>query len=126
MTANYPTSTETFGHEPFRYDGVPNCIRCYTERRGRRRPVPWPCTSAVVLGLVVVDADRWNARNPVGTPVCAYPLARPEHPAFTPDMRLTTATRTPAWRLGHGTSVVAVDGYPGGIALTHIDPIGGA
>jgi hypothetical protein len=56
---------ETFGHEPFEYDGVPICTRCYTtsvrcsldafevpRRSAVRLPVPWPCTSAVVLGLV--------------------------------------------------------------------------
>lgn len=43
--------TETFGHEPITYDGAPICRRCYTEHYGRRRPVPWPCTSAIVLGL---------------------------------------------------------------------------
>lgn len=53
-----------FGHEPFEYDGVPICIRCYTRilhitfdatsivhRRYVRQPVLWPCTSAVILGL---------------------------------------------------------------------------
>ena len=53
-------SVETFGHEPFEYDGVPICARCcetvthydeaYQASRWTR-PVPWPCTSAVVLGL---------------------------------------------------------------------------
>lgn len=59
--ANQP---ETFGHEPFEYDGVPICARCYTvdircfidafdnpRRVTVRRTVPWPCTSAIVLGL---------------------------------------------------------------------------
>jgi hypothetical protein len=62
MTAQ--AATETFGHEPFEYDGVPIC-RCYVNvtrcsidafeqpRPVRaREPVFWPCTSAVVLGLV--------------------------------------------------------------------------
>ncbi|MCX5601581.1 hypothetical protein OOK29_25865 [Streptomyces phaeochromogenes] len=36
-------------------------------------------------------------------------------------------TRSAAWTLGHGEPVVLVDGYSGGIALTHIDirPAGG-
>lgn len=116
---------ETYGHEqvhiPFSYDGNQVCTRCTERRRDSRgrwiyRPMPWPCTSAVVLGLVTVDADRWNVRYPVGTPVVAYPGARWDEP-------LRTRTRTPAWRLGHGDSVVSVDGHAGGICLTHVDPL---
>lgn len=56
---------ETFGHNPVAYDGAPICARCYTtvtrcsidafeqpRRHRARQTVPWPCTSAVVLGLV--------------------------------------------------------------------------
>jgi hypothetical protein len=72
-----------------------------------------------------VNAEQFNAAFPVGTPVVAYPLTRPEDDQ--PDFfeRLETVTRTPAWTLGHGKPVVSVDGYAGGIALTHIDPITG-
>jgi hypothetical protein len=66
-----------------------------------------------------VTADEFNARFPVGTPVVAYPLARDDEP-------LRTRTRTPAWELGHGAAVVSVEGYAGGIALTHVDVTGGA
>lgn len=58
-------AVDDFGHEPFEYDGVPICARCYTtevrcsvdafdtpRRLAVRRAVFWPCTSAVVLGLV--------------------------------------------------------------------------
>ncbi|MDX3230538.1 hypothetical protein [Streptomyces sp. ME19-01-6] len=85
------------------------------------------------------QADEFNARYPIGTPVIAYPSIRPEHPAAIahqkcvregrtfghadPCERLETATRTPAWILGHGEPVVSVDGYAGGICLTHIDVI---
>lgn len=62
------------------------------------------------------SADAWNAQHPVGTPVVAYPGVRGRG-------ALTTRTRTPAWTLGHGTPVVSVEGYAGGIALTHVDPI---
>jgi hypothetical protein len=89
------------------------------------------------------QADAFNARYPVGTPVVAYPSVRPEHPVAVayrkaaeagrtfrsetdPCTRLETTTRTPAWTLGHGTPVVSVDGYAGGIALDHIDVIGEA
>lgn len=71
---------------------------------------------------MTMTADDWNARYPIGTPVIAYPGARPEH-ATGADTRLETVTRTAAWTLGHGAAVVAVEGYAGGIALTHIDPI---
>jgi hypothetical protein len=60
-------------------------------------------------------ADEWNTTYPIGTPVHAYPASRTDAP-------LKTTTRTPAWTLGHGAAVVSVDGYAGGIALTHIDP----
>jgi hypothetical protein len=43
-----------------------------------------------------------------------------------PCTRLDTVTRTPAWTLGGGYPVVSVEGYAGGIALTHIDVTGGA
>lgn len=64
-----------------------------------------------------MTAARWNYLHPVGTQVVAYPCTRycPEHPG------LETATRTPAWELGHGQPVVSVEGRTGGIALTHVD-----
>lgn len=55
---------------------------------------------------------------PIGTPVYAYPATRN-------DRRLVTKTRTPVWTIGDGDEVVSVEGYPGGIALTHIDIIKG-
>ena len=83
------------------------------------------------------EADAFNARYPIGTPVVAYPGIRPEHPVAVahrkrvedgrtfgtndPCKRLDTVTRTPAWILGHGDPVVSVEGYAGGICLTHID-----
>ncbi|KAF0647124.1 hypothetical protein K701_25380 [Streptomyces fradiae ATCC 10745 = DSM 40063] len=90
-----------------------------------------------------LTADEFNAKYPVGTPVMAYPGVRPEDP-LTIRVRqrqrdghyvdpasvelcegLTTVTRTPAWTLGHGEPVVSVEGYAGGICLTHIDVIEG-
>lgn len=73
-----------------------------------------------------MNAAEFNARYPVGTPVVAYPLTRPED--NMPDFfeRVETVTRTPAWVMGHGVPVVSVEGYSGGIALTHIDVVGGA
>lgn len=88
-----------------------------------------------------MTADEWNALYPVGTPVMAYPGVRPEHPLAVAHRRreaeggfvdprdaglcrgLKTVTRSRAWTLGHGSPVVAVDGYAGGICLTHVDAI---
>ncbi|MGW4663216.1 hypothetical protein [Streptosporangium sandarakinum] len=65
-----------------------------------------------------MTADDWNAAHPIGTPVLAWPGTREFEP-------LKTHTRTPAWTLGHGAAVVSVEGYAGGIALTHIEPVPG-
>lgn len=61
-----------------------------------------------------VNAQEWNERVPVGTPVTAFPLTRD-------DASLETRTRSVAWELGHGEPVVLVDGHVGGIYLTHVD-----
>lgn len=86
-----------------------------------------------------MNAETFNSRYPVGTPVFAYPGIRPEHPVALayrkrandgrsfgdkdPCKRLVTKTRTPAWELGHGAPVVSVDGYAGGIVLDHVDVV---
>lgn len=63
----------------------------------------------------MTTAQEWNNLYPIGTPVVAYPGTRDDEP-------LTTRTRTAAWTLGHGAAVVSVEGYTGGIALTHVHP----
>lgn len=69
-----------------------------------------------------LTADQFNRRHPIGTPVIAYPGIRPEdEQRGWPCTRLETRTRSHAWNLGHGEPVVAVEGYAGGIALTHVD-----
>jgi hypothetical protein len=67
-----------------------------------------------------VTADEFNARYPVGTPVLAYPGARPEHDPS--GEQLITRTRSNAQLIG-GTAVVWVDGHGAYIALTHVDPV---
>lgn len=113
-----PATGEDYGHRPIIETGYYGpeqvCARCHLPGLPMLSQ-PWPCTSAAVLCLVITDADRWNARYGIGTPVTAYPHARTDEP-------LRTRTRTPAWRIGDGASVVSVDGYAGGIALTHVDP----
>lgn len=76
-------------------------------------------TYATGRDLPSMTADEWNARYPIGTPIVAYPVTRD-------DEGLTTVTRSRAWTLGHGSPVVSVEGYGGGICLTHVDPLPGA
>jgi hypothetical protein len=88
-----------------------------------------------------LSAAQWNALYPMGTRVMAYPFIRPEDPVAVawrerstvgrtgksadadPVEQLDTVTRSAAWTLGHGDPVLMVEGYAGGIALTHVDPI---
>jgi hypothetical protein len=67
-----------------------------------------------------MNADQWNARYPIGTPVAAYPGARPEDDPNAE--RLITRTRSTASVLGGHTDVVWVDGHPACIALSHVVP----
>jgi hypothetical protein len=68
------------------------------------------------------EADAFNATHPVGTRVIAYPSVRPEFDIkLAEQTRLVTTTRSTAWALGHGSPVVSVHGYAGGIRLDHID-----
>lgn len=60
-------------------------------------------------------AAAFNEANPVGTPVRFWPGAR------VGDGR-PSKTRGNAWVMPSGDPVVLVDGYAGGIALTHVAP----
>jgi hypothetical protein len=60
-----------------------------------------------------MTAAKFNRRHSVGTLVRYYPLA--PSPEFT-----ATATRTEAWDLSDGRSVVALVGFIGGKSLDHI------
>ena len=70
-----------------------------------------------------LSAAQFNQLYPVGTPVIAYPGARPDDPdaVLFDTTPLVTRTRSAAWTLGGGEPVVAVDGHTGGIGLDHID-----
>lgn len=57
-------------------------------------------------------AAVWNRHHPVGTPVTYWPGVRE-------GAGRTSKTRSPAWVVC-GNAVVSVDGYAGGIALTHM------
>ena len=60
-----------------------------------------------------MTADEFNRRYPVGTRVRYWP-------GDTTGPGVESRTRTPAWTIGDHTPVVSVEGYSGGIALTHI------
>jgi hypothetical protein len=66
-----------------------------------------------------VNAEQWNALYPVGTPVFAYPGARPPKAA----RKVITRTRSRAWVASHGKPVVMVDDLAGWISLTHVDVV---
>ncbi|MFD4475930.1 hypothetical protein ACFWPU_07425 [Streptomyces sp. NPDC058471] len=68
-----------------------------------------------------MNAETFNARYPVGTPVVAYPCGRPED--LPSDPHLLTRTRSKAAVLGGHTDVVWVDGHGACIALSHIDVV---
>ena len=69
-----------------------------------------------------MNAAEFNVAYRIGTPVLAYPGARPEDiPSAT---RLVTRTRSLAQVLGGHTDVVWVDGHDSCIALDHVDVIG--
>jgi hypothetical protein len=65
--------------------------------------------------LVDLTAEQWNRMHPVGTPVTVWTGAR-KGPG------VTTVTRSAAWELSAGVSVVLVNGIAGGIRLTHVEP----
>lgn len=70
-----------------------------------------------------MSPEEFNSLHPVGTPVVAYPGARPEVvPACT---RLETRTRSAAQLLSGHTPVVWVEGHGACIALTHVDVTAG-
>lgn len=71
-----------------------------------------------------MSADEWNAAHPPGTQVVAYPGCRPDDDPTAERIEGVTTSR--AWVLGGHTPVVMVAGHGACIALTHVDPIGGA
>lgn len=63
-----------------------------------------------------MSAGEFNRRFPVGTPVIYRPIigGQEQH---------RTRTRSLAWTLGHGATVVAVDGFIGGMAIEAIEVV---
>lgn len=66
-------------------------------------------------GGVAGEVAQFNDHVPVGTPVAYWPGIREGAGAVS-------VTRSRAWLLGDHTPVVMVEGYGGGIALTHVLP----
>lgn len=62
-----------------------------------------------------LSAEEFNDRYPIGTKVVYQPVKDGEG--------MATETRSPAWSLGHGAAVVAVEGRAGGVAVAHITVI---
>lgn len=63
------------------------------------------------VGQVIVDV--WNDVVPIGSPVHYWP-------GILGGDGAKSVTRSQAWLLGGHTPVVLVEGYSGGIALTHV------
>lgn len=61
-----------------------------------------------------LEVHAFNEAVPVGTPVRYWPGAREGEGR-------QSATRTPAWSIP-GAALVSVEGFPGGISLTHVEP----
>lgn len=69
----------------------------------------WP------IGGIAGEVAQFNDLVPVGSPVLYWPGIRSGE-------GVASTTRSRAWLLGDHTPVVMVEGYSGGIALTHVCP----
>ena len=68
------------------------------------------------IAALVREVGQFNELFPLGTPVIYWAGAREGE-------GVVSTTRSPAWLMGEHTPVVKVEGYAGGIALTHVCPI---
>ena len=68
-------------------------------------------------GEANAKAKAFSLANPPGTPVRFWPGARLGEGQFS-------RIRSSAWALLSGQAIVCVDGYPGGIALSHVEVLG--
>ena len=66
-----------------------------------------------------MSSEEFNSRYPVGTVVRYWPLRR-ENGTFE-GAPVVAPTRAPAWNVGSGTPVVAIEGKAGGVALHHLE-----
>lgn len=65
-------------------------------------------------GKTLAAVASFNENVPVGTKVVYWPGVR------EPGLEMVSTTRSEAWLLGGHTPVVMVEGYAGGIALSHV------
>ncbi len=71
------------------------------------------------MGCIPWTADLWDSYYPVGTPVDYFPTAgRP----FSRRSR----TRSEAWDMGHGDTMVKIEGQAGGVRVHHLVVVVGA
>lgn len=61
-----------------------------------------------------MTADEWNAQYPVGTRVRYWPIRGAS------DNYSDSRTRSAAWELDSGISIVSIEGRSGGVALSHL------
>lgn len=64
-------------------------------------------------GKNLATVEWFNEHVPIGTSVIYWPGIREGEGR-------ASVTRSAAWLLGGHTPVVLVDGYPGGVALSHV------
>ena len=63
-----------------------------------------------------MNAQEWNKQFPIGTAVLYHPIiGEPECEE--------SKTRSEAWELGHGESVVKIEGRTGGVCLDAVKPL---
>ena len=74
--------------------------------------------TATTTSSTALQVDEWNERHEVGAVVHYWPGSRGAAPRVS-------RTRSEAWMLGDHTPVVMVEGYAGGIALTHVEVLDG-
>lgn len=72
--------------------------------------------SARRIGKNAASVEQFNRHVPEGSPVLFWPGERAGEGR-------SSRTRSEAWLLGGHTPVVMVEGYAGGIALTHVFPL---
>lgn len=63
-------------------------------------------------------AERWNEKNPIGTPVKRYLFTNPRS-----DEAGNTKTRSKAWVMGGHSVVVLVDGVSGAVDIDCLQPL---
>lgn len=67
--------------------------------------------------LKQMSAAQFNARYHVGSSFAYHSVKG------NPEAARSTMTRSEAWELGHGATVVMVNGVSGGVDITHLIPV---